>query len=85
MNESITPPRIQLDVTREELNTLCAGLGKLRKRIVDRIKSNSRFRNLDEHRDAKVKADAAVRHLNHNRARLVEVDALLNKLNEINQ
>lgn len=77
------PPRIQIEITPEELDTLCAGLGKLRRRIVDRIKNNRRhLAQLEETRDAARIAAALNRHIQHNTGRLEEVDALLNRLNE---
>ena len=82
---SITPPRIQIEITPEELDTLCAGLGKLRRRIVDRIKNNRRhLAQLEETRDAVRIAAALNRHIQHNTGRLAEVDALLLKINPTN-
>lgn len=82
---SITPARIQIEITPEELDTLCAGLGKLRRRIVDRIKNNRRhLAQLEETRDAARIASALNRHIQHNTGRLAEVDALLLKINPTN-
>lgn len=79
------PPRIQIEITPEELDTLCAGLGKLRKKIVDRIKCNRRhLAQLEETRDAARIAAALNRHIQHNTGRLAEVDALLLKINPTN-
>ena len=79
------PPRIQIEITPEELDTLCAGLGKLRRRIVDRIKNNRRhLAQLEETRDAVRIAAALNRHIQHNTGRLAEVDALLLKINPTN-
>ena len=84
-DSTVTPPRIQIEITPEELDTLCAGLGKLRKKIVDRIKCNRRhLATLEETRESARIAAAINRHIRHNTERVEEVDALLLKLNSTN-
>lgn len=57
---------MKIEITPPQLDTLCAGLGVLKKRIAGRIKCNSK--------DPKPRA---AKHLEHNTERLKEIEALL--------
>ena len=74
----------KLEFSPGEIDIICAGLGKLKKKIADRIKNSRRhLANLEESRDSVRIATTLSRHIKHNTARLVEVDALLNRLNDM--
>ncbi|MBR0281265.1 MAG: hypothetical protein IJQ81_06700 [Oscillibacter sp.] len=75
MNEQLPPPVYELEFTAGEIETLCAGLGALSKRIRDRIKYNTKH----------TENPNSPRHLEHNTRRLEKVVALCNKLNETKQ
>ena len=79
-----------LVLTDSELDTIMAGLGKLKKAVQDRIKYNERFRGLEESpkismgggNNLLLKAKANVRHRNHNEKRLKEIENLIVSINE---